>query len=264
MEWRLLRDGPGDGPWNMAVDEAVAFAVGDGQVPPTLRFYMWSAPTVSLGCLQRTRDSLDQAACQRLGIPLVRRPTGGRAVLHAAELTYSVAVPLARPWRALSVTEMFALISRGLIAGLKCLGVEASMGETGGASGIGREAGACFLARRMPAVLVDGRKVIGSAQRRWDRSLLQHGSILLDFDSYLHQAVFPAWPRSDPAANVTSLRTLLGSSPPMETLLAAMTAGWQDVFGGPCFPGDIFPAERGVAEELVRSRYACAAWTFRR
>ncbi len=264
IEWRLLWDGPGDGPWNMAVDEAVTLAVGDGEVPATLRFYTWSAPTVSLGYLQRTRESVDLAACRRLGIPLVRRPTGGRAVLHAAELTYSVAVPLAGPWRALSVAEVFARISRGLIAGLRCLGVEACVGEAGVRAGIGREAAACFLGRRMPAVLVGGRKVIGSAQRRWNRSLLQHGSLLLRFDPRDHQAIFPSWPRADPSAGVTCLSTLLGGPVPICTLVSALVEGWQGAFAAPCLPGDLTPVERKAAEGLVRVRYGRTDWTFQR
>jgi lipoate-protein ligase A len=116
--WRLLQDGPADGAWNMAVDEAIARAVGDGMAPATLRFYTWSAPTVSLGYLQKTPGGVDLAACGEQGIAVVRRVTGGRAVLHAAELTYSVAVPLEGAWRSLSVGESFALFCRGLIAGL--------------------------------------------------------------------------------------------------------------------------------------------------
>lgn len=248
----------------MAVDEAVTLAVGGGEMPPTLRFYTWSAPTVSLGYLQRTRDGVDLAACRRLGIPLVRRPTGGRGVLHAAELTYSVAVPLTPPWRALSVAEVFSRISCGLIAGLKCLGVEASLGEAGGPSGVGREAGACFLARRMPAVLVGGRKLIGSAQRRWDRSLLQHGSLLLGFDPRHHQDVFPSWPRADPCAGVTCLSALLGNSPRIRELVSALVEGWQGAFAAPCIPGDLTRIERSLAEDLTRVRYGNTDWTFQR
>ncbi|MBI4574232.1 MAG: lipoate--protein ligase family protein [candidate division NC10 bacterium] len=262
--WRLLRDGPTDGPWNMAVDEAVARAAGEGQAPATLRFYTWSAPTISFGYLQRAPGGVDLGACRREGIPLVRRITGGRAVLHADELTYSVAVPLCGPWRTLSVPAGFTLIARPLIAGLRRLGVEASTGEAGLPPGTGRETGACFLLPRMPAILVKGRKLIGSAQRRFHRSLLQHGSILLDFDPHLHQVVFPAWPRIDSTAGVTSLRALLGASPVMERLVSALTAGWREVFGAPCIPGELIPAERGAAEDLVRARYGSAAWTFQR
>jgi lipoate-protein ligase A len=262
--WRLLQDGPSEGPWNMAVDEAVARAVGDGQAPATLRFYAWRTPTVSLGYLQRTPGGVDLPACRREGIGLVRRITGGRAVLHADELTYSAAVPLRGSWRSLSVSEVFARIACGLIAGLRCLGVKASLGEFQTGTPGGRQEDACFLLRRMPAILVDGQKLIGSAQRRWDRSLLQHGSILLDFDPRLHRLVFPAWPRDDCTAGVASLHALLGTLPPVGDLVAALSSGWYEALGASCARGELLPVERQAAEELALSRYADPAWTFQR
>lgn len=263
-EWRVLREGPAGGPWNMAVDEAIARAVGEGLAPATLRFYSWRAPSVSLGYLQRTPGGVDLEVCRQRAIGLVRRITGGRAVLHAGEITYSVAVPLCGPWRSHSVVEAFRLISHGLIAGLLRLGVRAHLGEAGGQSGDGVETGACFLLRGLPAILVDGRKLVGSAQRRWDRSLLQHGSLLLDYDPRLHRAVFPAWPRTDCASGVTSLRELLGASVTVADVVSGLSAGWGQACGVPCVPGALTPFEQSVADYLVRSRYATAAWTFRR
>lgn len=262
--WRLLRDGPARGAWNMAVDEAVARSVGDGLAPATLRFYAWSAPTVSFGYLQRTLAGVDIEACRCQGIDIVRRITGGRAVLHADELTYSVAVPLVGPWSSLSVPDTFDRICRGLMAGLKRLGLTASLGESRVPPRDGPEVGACFLLRRMPAILVGGRKLVGSAQRRWDRFLLQHGSIVLDFDPRLHQSVFPAWPHADPTAGVTSLRAILGALPSMADLVAALSAGWSEVVGVPCVPGDLLAEEREAAEGLVPGRYGTCAWTFQR
>jgi lipoate-protein ligase A len=262
--WRLIHDGPADGPWNMAVDEAIARAAGEDRVPPTLRFYTWSVPTVSLGCLQGTPGGVDLAGCHHRGIALVRRVTGGRAVLHADELTYSVVLPLRGAWRHLSVPQTFSLISHGLIAGLKHLGVDAAVGEPGRGPGDDAGTGACFLLRRMPAVLADGRKLIGSAQRRWERSVLQHGSLLLDFEPDLHRAVFPAWPRSEASVGVTCLRAILGERPPLSSVVAALVSGWREVFGVACVPGDLTGAEQDAARDLARTRYGSAAWTFHR
>lgn len=264
VPWRLLQDDPADGAWNMAVDEAIARAVGEGQAPATLRLYRWSAPTVSLGYLQRTPGGVDLAACGRRAIPLVRRVTGGRAVLHAEELTYSVAVPLQGAWRGLSVPDAFSAISRGLIAGLSRLGVGADVGEAAAPRDGGNEIGACFLLRRMPAILVGGRKLIGSAQRRWDRALLQHGSLLLRFDPDLHQAVFPAWPRQDPDTGVTCLRRILGAPPPPAVVASALAEGWREAFAAACVPGELTRTERDAAGDLVRTRYGSPTWTFRR
>lgn len=248
----------------MAVDEAMARAVGDDRAPATLRLYAWSAPTVSLGYLQKTPGGVDIEACRRHGIGLVRRITGGRAVLHADELTYSVAVPLGDPWRSRPVAEVFARICCGLIAGLRRLGLAARLGDSRSVPGDRSETGACFLLRRMPAILVGGRKLIGSAQRRWDRFLLQHGSLLLDFDAGMHQLVFPAWPQDDPAAGVTSLRALLGDLPPMGDLVSVLSAGWGEALGAPCVPGNLLPVEQSMADALARERYGSPAWIFQR
>jgi lipoate-protein ligase A len=271
MEWRLLEDGPAEGAWNMAVDEALAQAVGDGVAAATLRLYTWNAPTVSLGYLQKTSAGLDLAACRSHGIAVVRRLTGGRAVLHASELTYSLAVPLLGAWRALSVAESFSLLSRGLMAGLARLGVNAELGDgSAGREGAGQpgtgpagsgDVGACFQVKRLPALLVGGRKLVGSAQRRWDRSLLQHGSLLLDFDPHLHQVVFPAWPHTEPTAGITCLRSLLGRLPTRAELTSALAAGWREVFGG-CAAGQLSREEVRAAAALAEARYRCAAWTF--
>lgn len=262
--WRLLQHGPADGSWNMAVDEAMVHAVGEGRIPPTLRFYTWSRPTVSLGMLQRIPGGVDLPACQRLAIPLVRRPTGGRAVLHAQELTYSVVAPLLGPWRTLSVSETFGLVSRALILGLDRLGVTALVGDSGSETADRDRTRACFQVRRMPAVLVAGRKLIGSAQRRFRRALLQHGSILLDFDPALHRLVFPSWPRQDSSGGITHLHCLLGTLPSIQVLMRELAAGWQQAFGAACLPGELTPEEHDAAARLAREQYAAAAWTFQR
>jgi lipoyl(octanoyl) transferase len=262
--WRLLQHGPADGSWNMAVDEAMVHAVGEGRVPPTLRFYTWERPTVSLGLLQRIPGGVDLPTCLRLAIPLVRRPTGGRAVLHAQELTYSVVAPLLGPWRTLSVSESFGLVSHALILGLAGLGITALVGDSGMEAADRDRTRACFLVRRMPAVLVDGRKLIGSAQRRFRRALLQHGSILLDFDPALHRLVFPSWPRQDPSGGITHLHALLGTPPPIHALMQELAAGWQQAFGLACLPAELTSDEHVAVARLARERYAASAWTFQR
>jgi len=262
--WRVIRHRKANGAWNMAVDEALAHAVGHGEAPPTLRFYTWNPHAVSLGYLQRVPGGVDLDVCRRHGIDLVRRITGGRAVLHADELTYSVTIPRGHPWGSLPVIGLFARVSAGLIAGLDRLGIAASLGELPAAAGDGPEMDACFLQRRTPAILVRGRKLIGSAQRRLGGSLLQHGSILLDFDPRLHQAVFPAWPRGDPARGVTCVRFLLGKVPPTGELVDILSLAWCELFRVSGVPGDLIPVERHVAEELAVRRYGNLTWTFQR
>ncbi len=247
----------------MAVDEAIVREVAEGQAPPTFRLYRWAAPTVSLGYLQRTQAGVDVGACRRLNVPVVRRITGGRAVLHAHELTYSVALPLAGSWKGLSIPETFTRICRALLAGLRHLGVDATLGDAEPVRGEGSHSAACFLQPRMPAILANRRKLVGSAQRRWEGSVLQHGSLLLDVDRELLETVFPGWPRSEPPP-VTSLASLLGEPPPLTKIEQALTAGWGETIGSDPMPGVLTPAELAEADRLARCRYEDPAWTFAR
>jgi lipoyl(octanoyl) transferase len=263
VRWRVLRDGPADGAWNMAVDEAIAQAVGDGRVPPTLRFYHWSRPTVSLGYAQRANGAVDWGACRRLQIDIVRRPTGGRALLHDREVTYSAAVPVDGPWGDLSVVESFTRMGQALVSGLERLGIRATIGDGTVDRSAPSRPEACFQLRRAPSILVAGRKLIGSAQRRWAKSLLQHGSVLLGFDPPLQRAVFPAWP-GDPSEGVAWLAALLGGMPPPGAVEAALADGWAAAAGEVSAPGALTPEEEQAARDLIRSRYGNRDWTFRR
>ncbi|OAT86349.1 lipoate--protein ligase family protein [Desulfotomaculum copahuensis] len=128
-KWRLLQTGAADGPANMAVDEAIMIHHSRGGVPPTLRFYRWDPPTLSLGYFQEPEREVNREACRRLGVGLVRRPTGGRAVLHDDEVTYSVVI--AQKYLPGSVVETYRVLSGGLLAGLRLLGVPAELYSPG-------------------------------------------------------------------------------------------------------------------------------------
>lgn len=175
--WRLLWDGRRDGPGNMAVDEAILASHARGLVPPTLRFYRWQPPTISVGYAQQLAREIDLDACRRVGVGWVRRPTGGRAVLHDDEVTYSVVV-VQRLFPG-GVLETARILGEALARGLRHLGLEARLQH-------GREVGgsaACFDAPSWHEIVIEGRKVAGSAQTRKDGCILQHGSIPLSFDA---------------------------------------------------------------------------------
>jgi len=262
--WRVLSDAAQGGPRNMALDEAIACAVEAGRVPPTLRFYAWDEPTVSLGCLPAGRGAVAREACDRLGVRIVRRPTGGRAVLHDDELTYSVCVPLDRSWARLSVGESFRRIGEGLVAGLRRLGIAATLGKAGGPPAASEKSEACFQTPRMPAVLAAGKKIMGSAQRRLGGAILQHGSLLMDVNLPMHQAVFPSWPRDDPGKGVTWLKALLREVPPRAAIERALVDGWAAVLNIRGALGELTTWEQHEAERLAVTRYATPAWTWRR
>ena len=127
--WRLLITPPVDGATNMAIDEAILYALADGVGRPTLRFYQWDPPCLSLGYNQPCAE-VDELACSHLGYTWVRRPTGGRAILHTDELTYSLVVPGTETRVAGGVVESYRQLSLGLLAGLRSLGADVFQPQT--------------------------------------------------------------------------------------------------------------------------------------
>jgi lipoate-protein ligase A len=165
-----VRDGF-DAAAQMAADEALLDAVAAG-APPALRLYRWVPPALSLGRFQPD-DDVDVEACRRLGVQVVRRPTGGQGLLHGADLTYAVVMP--RPGGAAGgVDAVYSWIAGALIGGLALLGVDAAIARHDGPVGP-----VCFAGQQGADLRVGHRKVCGSAQVRRDGAVLQHGSILL-------------------------------------------------------------------------------------
>jgi lipoate-protein ligase A len=174
--WRLLDHlaVPVGAAEQMAVDLALLAGVAAGDLP-VLRLYRWAPPALSLGRFQRD-DVVDRAACERLGVEVVRRPTGGRALLHGADLTYSVALP--RPGGAAgTVDALYCTLAGALVAGLARIGVESAIARHDDGAGSGP---ICFTGMQGADLRVGERKLCGSAQIRRGRAVLQHGSILLD------------------------------------------------------------------------------------
>jgi len=156
----------------MAVDEAILRAVAAGSVPPTLRFYAWDPACLSLGRAQPVAD-VDLPALRAAGFDLVRRPTGGAAVLHVDEVTYAVAAPLGMPGLGRAVLEIHSAIAEALAGTFRALGVDVDFGG----DGVPQEF-ACFSGAGGHEMTVEGRKLVGSALRRGRNAFLQHGSVL--------------------------------------------------------------------------------------
>jgi lipoate-protein ligase A len=175
--WRLVDDVEravdrgGDSTYNMAADVALLDAVVAG-APPAVRLYRWTPPALSLGRFQPD-DDVDLDACERFGVEVVRRPTGGQGLLHGADLTYSVVMPLPTG-AAGSVDAVYQRLAGALIAGLDRLGVDAAIARHDGPAGP-----VCFAGQQGADLRVGDRKLCGSAQVRREGSVLQHGSILL-------------------------------------------------------------------------------------
>jgi lipoate-protein ligase A len=179
--WRLIVETSAHtGAWNMAVDEAIMEAVAADRVPPTLRFYQWDPPCVSLGKRQPL-DGIAADNCRRDGTHIVRRPTGGLAILHTDELTYSLMTKADDPRAAGAILDSYRQLSQGLVAGLRLLGVPAKM-EPVSPGGSHSSSAACFEAPSAYEITSYGRKLMGSAQTRPYGKLLQHGSLPLTGD----------------------------------------------------------------------------------
>ncbi|MFN3413825.1 MAG: biotin/lipoate A/B protein ligase family protein [Thermoanaerobaculum sp.] len=254
MRWRLLMTDPAPGAWNMAVDEAVGRAVASGESPPTLRFFRWQPPCLSLG-FNQPYSVADEAFCEAHGVDITRRPTGGRAVLHHHELTYSLAVPLGLPPFPRDLQGCYRLICQALIAGLRQMGVVAELSSAPEALIPPKSAAPCFIQPAGGEIVVAGRKLVGSAMRRLGSAILQHGSLLLDWDSELQAGALGLESDRSLRLALVTLADLLGEIPPWETLVEALTFGFATTLEAELHPGGLSEDELGLAQHLAREVY---------
>jgi lipoate-protein ligase A len=264
MTWRLLVDGASRGSWNMAVDQALAESVDSGASPPVLRLYRWDPACLSLGFAQPFAAAAAEF-CARKGVDVVRRPTGGRAVLHHLELTYAVLASLdGRPFAA-DLQAAYRRICRALVAGLRLVGVPAGLAGTP-QDGMIRpiEAIPCFVGPATGEVVAAGRKLVGSAMRRMGATILQHGSILESWDGPLQAGCLGLPDDSSLRPAVVTVHEIVGGSLPVGRLEQAMAAGFATEFGIEADPSFLTAAEVARADELVRERYAHPRWTIHR
>jgi len=230
--WRYIDTGANIGAYNMAVDEELLARAQAGEAMPVLRFYTWNPPTVSLGRFQDVKTAVNADACKRLGFDLVRRITGGRAVLHRHELTYGIIARTDNPLFPSNVLGTYKVIAAGLLAGLENLGLPAEMVSRSGrhAAMVRKEAKdpACFSSPSWYEILVNGKKIIGSAQRRVTGAFLQHGSILMDYDSRLDAEVIPGEHSNDV---VTCIKRELNHEVPLDLVKTAFVKGFSEALG---------------------------------
>jgi lipoate-protein ligase A len=265
--WRLIVGGEADGATNMAVDEAILQAVVDGASLPTLRFYGWVPPCLSLGRNQPAAEA-DRSACQAAGVDLVRRPTGGRAILHTDELTYSLALCQDDPRATGDVTASYRRLSEGLLAGLRRLGVAAvqAVGQQPPAAELHA---VCFETPSNYEIVASGRKLVGSAQWRSRGGVLQHGSLPLhgDLTRVVDYLAFGDEEREVRRRSLRGRALTLEEATGRVLLFAqvaeALAAGFAAALNLTLTPGALTGHERGLAARLRRERYADPAWTAR-
>jgi lipoate-protein ligase A len=270
MQWRLILDKAACGAWNMAVDEALLLSHAAGDAPPTLRFYDWEPACISIGRFQETRKAeggtrnSQQKAVETHHSPLtthhfdlVRRPTGGRAVLHQHEITYCAVVNEALlPCDARSVVGAYRWLSTGLAAGLHTLGVNAVLAKP--TPDLSCRASAqtanCFSSAARCDFLVGEKKLIGAAQCRKRGVILQHGSLLLEMDGAAWEAAI-----GGSMDAVVSLQSL-GVTASRPTIIAALGAGLESTLDISLCEGVLDAGECTTASRLHREKYTQHAW----
>jgi lipoyl(octanoyl) transferase len=259
-EWRLMISDPADGPRNMAIDEAVLQAVGEGESPPTLRLYAWEPPCLSLGYAQPA-EVVDPVGLYDEGWGLVRRPTGGRALLHADELTYAIIGPIDQPALAGGVLDSYRRLSVGLTTALGLLGARPDPPSDGSLSAEQRANPVCFEVPSAYEITVGGRKLIGSAQLRRLRAVLQHGSLPLrgDITRVVRALRFDrAADRREAAERLarhaTTLEGVLGRTVGWEEAAGAVADGIADALGVRWTEGRMSPLEADLAAGLEEDR----------
>jgi lipoate-protein ligase A len=244
----------------MAVDEAILRTVASQEAPPTLRLYAWDPPCLSLGRGQAV-DDVDHAAVKAAGYDLVRRPTGGRALLHVDELTYSVIAAEGEPRVAGGVVESYRRLSAGLVRGLELLGVGHVVADER-VENRDEEGPVCFEVPSDYEITVGEKKLVGSAQMRSRGVVLQHGAVPLCGDITRICPLLRAHP--DPArvrARATTVGRAVGRRVSWEEAADALAEGFAEALNLRLEAGGLTTGERAAARELRAEKYATRAWT---
>ena len=264
-EWRILPFERAAAAKNMAIDEAVFRKNIRGESPPTLRFYGWRSPALSIGYFQDYRKEVDDEACRKFGVEVVRRPTGGKAVLHERELTYAVVAGADTGLFPPDILKTYLVIGRCLAEGLAGVGIRAEMKEDGRRPPDGTLPSACFSFPSRYELLVGDRKICGSAQMRSQGAFLQHGSLLTAFDPLRTCEVMLPHRRLEEEADrlrnaVTSVGEQAGPALDEEGLRRALREGFERTLGIRLREGMLTPGEQALRDELVEKKYGREEW----
>ena len=267
-DWRLLSSGNNDGPTNMAIDEAILETIATGDSPPTLRIYGWKPSCISLG-FRQSYDIVNADYCRDNGWDIVRRPTGGRAILHIDELTYSVCAPAVEPRVRGSVLESYQRLSKALLAGLGLMGFLPARAEPD-PQAISKNSPACFDEPSNYEITVNGRKLIGSAQMRKKGAVLQHGSLplrgnlarivpALNFNGAGDQMALA----DHLGQNAITLESALGRETTFEAAAGQLVQGFAQTLNLDLLPSELTQAEKSAVRRLLAQKYANDDWSKR-
>lgn len=268
--WRVIKSPPASAEFNMALDEALLYSSSQKLSPPTLRLYSWQPPAISIGYAQKFAD-VDREALSHNNWGIVRRPTGGKAILHIDELTYSITAPLDEPMMAGSLLDSYRRISAALQRSLELLGVATAADQQyPNLSGQKSTDAVCFKTPSNFEITWNGKKLIGSAQARKAGGVLQHGSIPLfgDLSRITKGLNYASQKDRELAAQQTreravSLEEAAGHPITWELAAEAMITGFTSQCNIQLMPDEPTQNELAEAKNLVQTKYNSSSWTNR-
>lgn len=274
-KWYFINSGPCSPSYNMAMDEALLDWHSEGLIPPIIRFYEWNPATLSIGYFQSVEKEIDMEAVKRLGLGFVRRPTGGRGVLHEHELTYSVIVTESYPSMPATVTEAYRVISEGLLLGFQNLGLDAyfSVPNTDEQKENLKKpkSAVCFDTPSWYELVVEGKKVAGSAQTRQKGVILQHGAILLDLDEDKLIQTFKFASdkvrdkvRKGLSQKAVSINKIISKPITIEECKTAFKKGFEDALEIELVEYTLTQEQQEYVKELETTRYANDEWNYKK
>lgn len=273
--WNFINSGKSSAAFNMALDEALLEWHSKGKIAPTIRFYGWEPATLSIGYFQKVDKEINLDAVRQYGLDFVRRPTGGRGVLHEHELTYSVIVSENHAKMPKGVTESYRVISEGVLEGFKNLGLDAyfAVPKTKEEQDLLKSprSAVCFDAPSWYELVVEGRKVAGSAQTRQKNVILQHGSIILEIDEQklfdlfkfpnerVRERMLKGFSKKAVAINELTEKTIT-----VEEAEIAFKAGFEKGLEIELQPYELSEEEISFVHDLIVKRYETDEWNFRK
>ncbi len=251
-EWRLLLTGASTAAKNMAIDRAVLVANSEGKVPPTVRFYEWMPPAISIGYFQSLVEEVDLEVCNKHGVDYVRRITGGGAVFHDDELTYSIVIPESHKEIPKDIMESYGRICGAVIRGLGKLGIDSEY-------------------KPINDIITNMRKISGNAQTRKHKTVLQHGTVLMDVDVEKMFSLLKVPNEkirdkliSDVKERVTSIKHILEKDISFETAAQAMKKGFEEEFNIDLVEGTLTGEEIELTKKFEKEYFGARDWNYRR
>lgn len=245
-QWRLLETIESNGAKQMAIDEAMLAARSEGKIPNTLRFFKWKPPAITIGFFQSLEKEVDVKKANSLGVDVIRRYTGGGAVLHDKEITYSLVA--GEDEMPSDIIESYELLCQGIVSGLALLGITAEF-------------------KPINDIITNGKKISGNAQTRKQGVLLQHGTLLIDVDVKRMFSLLKVPDEkirdkmiSAVEERVTSVKKELGREVSFDEIEAVLTKGFQDTLKTNFFVSGLTEYEDQLAKKLEREKYSTKEW----